>query len=175
MKTTETLSFAHIICNITFAIFSIFFHLLSCQLNLAVSRLLGYWPYHDTGVSIQHIAIYYNTLKPGDICIGPSFCNRCIPNISYTLTVCLLFHAQLTSLLSLLLLSIWSQWMSWIYTKVWQFRSRLWKSCIVLPHAAKVCLEMNQQRGNITMKYVLSVNVYHMAAEGTIVPFHYPH
>lgn len=39
----------------------------------------------------------------------------------------------------------------------------------------EVCLETDQQHGNVVMKQVFSVRLYHMAAKGTIVHFHYPH
>lgn len=38
----------------------------------------------------------------------------------------------------------------------------------------KVCLETDQQHGNVMMKQVFSENLYHMAAKRTIVHFHFP-
>lgn len=39
----------------------------------------------------------------------------------------------------------------------------------------KVCLEIDQQRGNVMMKHVFSLNSYHMFTKGTVVlPSHYP-
>lgn len=91
--------------------------------------------------------------------------------------VCLLFHAQL---IYVALCSHWKQLLlSMKSMGVLDIRCDSWvrtvKELYCPSSHCKVCLETNQQCGNITMKYTVCVNSYHMASKGAIVPFHYRH